>query len=574
MNDLETTRDRRGLVIATIAGAILVLGLGTLTATRIPAQRTDCTPLAVSASQEKAALLGEIATALNSESRVSSSGPCVVVKITAKPSGAAEEALTRGWDERSDGPRPDVWSPASTSWTVLLQEHRAGRDAKSIVPDRSPSLLQSPLVIAMPVTMAQALGWPDRPIGWSDLLALARDPAGWGALGHPEWGHFRMGKTNPAISTSGLHALIAAYFAATGRSADLTDADVTDPKVITFVKGVESSVVHYGETVSTFLRNLRAADDRGAALSYVSAIAVEEKQVWDYNQGVGGVRPAMPLAAVYPKEGTLVADHPYVVLNVPWVDDGKRAAAAQFLAYIQRPEVQQRFRAAGFRDHQGVAGPEISAANGLLPAGPAIVIAPPAPAVLAHIQQSWAEVRKRARVLMVLDVSGSMSGTKIDLMKRAAAMALDQFADDDEVGLWTFESQHRELVPISPVAQRRDEMKSWISKLVAGGGTALYATVHASVDHMTQRLDSGRINAVLFLTDGKNEAADRDLDRVLRELQAEDEERRVRVFTIAYGADADQKTLKQIAEASRGAFYDATNPATIEKVFTDVVSNF
>src|SRR5207247_1797010 len=236
---------------------------------------------------------------------------------------------------------------------------------------------------------------------------------------------FRMGKTNPTISTSGLHALIAAYFAATGRSADLTEADITDPKVVTFVKGVESSVVHYGETVSTFLRNLRAADDRGAALSYVSAIAVEEKQVWDYNQGTGGVRPAMPLAAVYPKEGTLVADHPYVVLNAPWVDEGKRAAAAEFLAYLERADVQQRFRAAGFRDHEGVAGPEISTASGLLPAGPAVVIAPPSPAVLAHIQQSWADVRKRARVLMVLDVSGSMSGTKIDLMKRAAAAALD-----------------------------------------------------------------------------------------------------------------------------------------------------
>lgn len=573
MRDLETPRDRRGLVIATVAGAILVVGLAVLTPRTTIPPRSDCTPLAVSVSQEKATLLGEIAEAHNRESQTSS-GPCVVVKVTAKASGSAEEALARGWDDRTDGPRPDVWSPAATSWTVLLQQHRAGRDATSIVPDRSPSLMQSPLVLAMPVTMAQALGWPDRAIGWSDVVALARDPAGWGALGHPEWGQFRMGKTNPTISTSGLHALVAAYFAATGRSADLTDADITDPKVVTFVKGVESSVVHYGETASTFLRNLRAADGRGAALSYVSAIAIEEKQVLDYNQGQGGVRPAMPLAAVYPKEGTLLADHPYVVLNAPWVDDGKRAAAAQFLKYIERAEVQQRFLAAGFRDHDGVGGPEISKANGLLPAGPAIVIAPPAPAILAHIQQSWNDVRKRARVLMVLDVSGSMSGDKIDLMRRAAAKALDQFAPDDEVGLWSFESTHRELVPISPVAQRRDEMKTLIGRLVANGGTALYATVHASVEHMTQRIDDSRINAVLFLTDGKNEHTDRDLDRVLRELRNEDEARRVRVFTIAYGSDADQKVLRQIAEASSGAFYDATNPATIEKVFTDVVSNF
>lgn len=44
------------------------------------------------------------------------------------------------------------------------------------------------------------------------LLALARDPAGWGKFGHPEWGPFRLGKTNPNFSTSGLSALIAQYW--------------------------------------------------------------------------------------------------------------------------------------------------------------------------------------------------------------------------------------------------------------------------------------------------------------------------------------------------------------------------
>ena len=48
----------------------------------------------------------------------------------------------------------------------------------------------------------------------------------------------------------------------------------------------------------------------------------------------------------------------------------------------------------------------------------------------------------------------------------------------------------------------------------------------------------------------------------------------MRVFTIGYGQDADQATLKRIAEASRGAFYDASTPQTIERVFRDVVSNF
>ncbi len=48
----------------------------------------------------------------------------------------------------------------------------------------------------------------------------------------------------------------------------------------------------------------------------------------------------------------------------------------------------------------------------------------------------------------------------------------------------------------------------------------------------------------------------------------------MRVFTIGYGADADLATLRAIAEASNAALYNATDPTTIDKVFTAVVSNF
>ena len=47
------------------------------------------------------------------------------------------------------------------------------------------------------------------PVGFSDILDLARNQQGWGAFGHPEWGPFKLGKTNPNFSTSGLAALIA-----------------------------------------------------------------------------------------------------------------------------------------------------------------------------------------------------------------------------------------------------------------------------------------------------------------------------------------------------------------------------
>lgn len=527
-------------------------------------------PLIVTASNEKSALLSDLAADFV-RTRPLVDGTCITVKVVRKASGDAEEALARGWSDRTDGPQPDVWSPAAKTWVEILRVHRVGGDRSDLIPTSLPSLMQSPLIIAMPRPMAEALGWPDRPIGWHEVLSLARDDRGWAKVGHPEWGRFRLGKTNPTVSTSGLHALIGSYYAATGLTSDLTAADVRRPDAVQFVKDIESSVEHYGNTAATFMSNLALADEQGAAVAYMSAIAVEEKQLWDYNRNT---RRQVPLAAVYPSEGTLVADHPYVVLRAPWVDDAKRRAAAAFLAYLQAPERQERFRAEGYRDDEGRGGPELTATWGTLPGGPSIILPAPSPEALAEVEASWTDVRKRARVLMVLDVSGSMSGTKIDLMRRGASAGLRLFLDDDELGIWTFSSQRTEIAPIGAVGPRRDTLDGAIGRLIATGGTRLFDSTYEAVRELTSGLDPHRITAVVVLTDGVNTDGNNDVERLIRDLRTATDESHVRVFTIAYGSDADKKVLRRIADATRGAAYDASDPASIETVFKEVISNF
>ena len=92
---------------------------------------------------------------------------------------------------------------------------------------------------------------------------------------------------------------------------------------------------------------------------------------------------------------------------------------------------------------------------------------------------------------------------------------------------------------------------------------------------MNSTADQNVINAVVVMTDGKNEyPADSDLDSLLDKLTNSGDENGVRVFTIAYGEDADLDTLKKISEATRAAAYDARKPESILKVFADVLSNF
>ena len=131
-----------------------------------------------------------------------------------------------------------------------------------------------------------------------------------------------------------------------------------------------------------------------------------------------------------------------------------------------------------------------------------------------------------------------------------------------------------DLVDVGPLAQTRQPITDAIAGLTPLNGTPLYAATRVAADTMNASQDPASINAVVVLTDGRNEYTDNDLTGLLRDLEASAQENGVRVFTIAYGPDADLETLQQISEASRAAAYDARNPATIDKVFANVLSNF
>lgn len=592
-----------GMIAAAIVGLVLVVGAWLVfggsddSGDSGSKSAEGCVPLNVTASSEKAAILNDLANEYNSQDH-EVNGQCVFVSVSSKSSGGAAQALARDWNNDLDGPRPDVWSPASSSWPVLVEQWRADADKPNIVPKGSQSLVKTPLVIAMPRPMAEALGWPDNQIGWSDLAELSENPKGWGAHGHPEWGKFKLGKTNPNFSTSGLNATIAAYFAATGVSSDLTIKQVEAKSTEQFVQKLEKSVVHYGDTTLTFLENMAREAEQGKGLTYVSAVTVEEKSVLDFNEGnptgnpaTAGQKPkpTVPLAAVYPKDGTLLSDNPWLVLDVDWVSDAKKQAAGDLLSWLLEPAQQERFTQAGFRSSDGQPGDVLNQENGLLPQGPSNVLSPPAPPVLAKLQQNWDNLRKRARVLLVMDVSGSMGQpvpsagrSKLALAQDGAINTLDGLASDDEVGLWIFSTElgpkdepYRDLVPIQNGSVAIPKMKQDIAALVADGGTGLYATLRVAQADMLKNLLTDRINAIVLLSDGKNEyPADTDLSSLLAQLSGESVDTSVRVFTIGYGESADIEALKAIADASRGHFYDAADPAGIEEVLTSVLSNF
>ena len=309
-------------------------------------RREGSSPVSIAASREKAALMGQIAVNYRNSGRTVN-GACYDVTVRSVASGTGEAALSTGWDEGDFGARPDVWTPAASTWVSLLRNDLVTLDRPDILPASTtpfPSVTSTPLVLAMPQPMAEALGWPTTEIGWSDVLALAKDPQGWATKGHPEWGKFTLGKTNPDLDLRARRD--DRHARRRHRHVLRPDRQALErPEVQQYLQDVEPPSCTTATPHCTYLANLQRADDSGAALGYCPRGGGGEG-VLDYNAGNPSGDPAtlgqhatpkVPLVAVYPKEGTLSSDSPYVVLNAPVHRPRRRPAPRTSWPTCSRP---------------------------------------------------------------------------------------------------------------------------------------------------------------------------------------------------------------------------------------------
>ena len=223
-----------------------------------------------------------------------------------------------------------------------------------------------------------------------------------------------------------------------------------------------------------------------------SAVAVEEKSIVDYNEGnpTGDLetkgqhgKPRVPLVAVYPKEGTLNSDSPFAVLHAPWSEAGKQAGAKDFSGLLREPAQQELFTDAGFRTYDGRPGRPVSDANTCATTSVSL-LAPPSPPVLSSVRAAWGELRKPARVLLVLDVSGSMGQsagggkTRLELAQAAAVKAWPSCPTPTRSGCGRLPGPAAGLLavpPREPLGPQREQLSTRIQQLIPSGGTPLYA---------------------------------------------------------------------------------------------------
>src|SRR5215471_10774032 len=530
----------------------------------LAAPSADKLELVFTYGSEKEKWITDVTTTFNREEHKTAGGKRIYVRAIPMGSG---EAI----DEVMDGRRqPHLISPASAAFIKLGNAQSQSKYGKDLIASTD-NLVLSPVVIAMWKPMAEALGWGKKPIGWSDILALARNQKGWDAYGYPQWGRFKFGHTHPQFSNSGLISLFAEVYAASGKTGGLTTADVSKAHTAEFLQGIERSVVHYGSSTGFFGRQMFSTGPQ-----YLSAAVLYENMVIEsYSQS----NLPFPVVAIYPKEGTFWSDHPIGIVEREWVTPEHREAAKSYIQYLlQRPQ-QEKAIAFGFRPGSvdvPLAAP-IDENHGVDPKEPKTTLEVPSVPVMDAILNLWQQKKKAANVVLVMDTSGSMNENhKIQNAREGARQLVSLLSNGDRLSLLPFNSKITWASQNLLIKTGRDELSRTIDSLFAEGGTALYDSIDTAYQYLLAQnhdAEGDSILSVVVLTDGEDTESKMHLNELIDRIRFDGETHTIHVFTIAYGKDAKKSILGQIAATTQARSYEGT-PENIVGVFKDISTFF
>jgi Ca-activated chloride channel homolog len=554
-------RDFLGILgaAAAAAAATVYFGLGGDIKALMPGATEEPVEISIASSVTKRAWLQAAVESFAATGAETASGKPIKITVSAVLSGESMLQIAEGTLQ------PTVWSPGETAWVDQLAQKWAVKNPQPISTAACAPTVHTPVGLAMWQPMAEALGWPDQPISMAQLIDLANNPEGWASLGHPEWGRLRLGHTHPQYSSAGLLFLAQVIYAVTGKTQGFTPTDIYSSQVQTALETLAANTSKYG-MITTDLLNSMAA--RGPAFLHVASAFEEGTMRLNAEKGD---QLRWPLVFVFPSDGTFWSDHPYCILDgSSWVTPDQAEAAKLFLAHLTSAAVQDEAANNFVRPLDGEIAPDTALARigGTdLAASPATIppFAIPSPEVSEAIIDQFYNTKRKATVILTLDVSGSMSGEAIRSATESTAEFLDRLHPKDRVGLIAFNETVQELTPISPVSDVVENLKRQVLALPADGGTNLHGAVcrAAEVLRQEQAKDSAagenRLYGIVVLSDGKDTTGQYSANQMMATCLTANSEagEGPRVFVLAFGGEVDGPLMDRLARETGGMRFDA-----------------
>jgi Ca-activated chloride channel homolog len=416
-------------------------------------------------------------------------------------------------------------------------------------------LFYSRVALGVKSSKAQTLGWDRRAPTWIDIVQAVKEHK------------FVYGMTNPTSSNTGMSALFAVASAIAKKTDDLSAEEVDREKLTSFLAGQKLTAGSSGWLAEAYVRDEARLD---GLVNYEAVLLRLNEQAGLHE----------PLTVIYPQDGVISADYPLMLLSEP-----KRPAYDRLVAALRSDAFQAGPVA---RMYLRPSNPNVTR-SAKLPGDAVAELSFPnrlevIDAVLAAYQS---ELRRPATSIYLLDVSGSMRGTRIAQVKNALEILTG--AEGNSVTARFVRFQRRErvvLVPFSNVpaeparfsfedakseADSFQALRSYATALQPKGGTAIYSALDTAYALANEELahDPDRVVTVVLLTDGENNRGLSYEDFRLRfEGPQANTAQAVRTFPILFG-EASSNELEEIARLTGGRAFDGRH-ANLSSVFKEI----
>ncbi len=161
-------------------------------------------------------------------------------------------------------------------------------------------------------------------------------------------------------------------------------------------------------------------------------------------------------------------------------------------------------------------------------------------------------------LMLCIDKSGSMQGTKMELAKEAARATAKALQADDRIGVIAFDSEARMAVRMQR-ASNSNRIDSDISRLQASGGTNIYPALDQAYQELLAT--DAKIKHVIVMTDGQ--APRQGIDALVRQMRKAG----ITVSSVGVGTDVDRSLLEAVADRGGGRAWFTDRPETLPRIF-------
>ena len=178
-----------------------------------------------------------------------------------------------------------------------------------------------------------------------------------------------------------------------------------------------------------------------------------------------------------------------------------------------------------------------------------------------------------ADLICVIDVSGSMWGTKIQQVKESLKILLDVMDEKDRICLILFSSFSENYFDLNYLTKENKKiLENKINKIEANGGTNILSGLKKAIDVIKSQCNNEKnVSSILLLSDGcDNELNDIQLAEKLKNL-TKGLGLSFTLNTFGYGDGHDAKIMNKLASIRDGSFFYVENYRKITEYFVSVL---